>query len=304
MKTPRRTLGLAGAALTVILATGAPVQAAVIPGWYSTTDLIFALQRGNSDSLNVGVNANVTRQWLRTAWRNQGSFVRNDVNEPGRLAIGTNANNAVLEKGESVTKSEKIFFNSNLERRITERFFWNAGGSFERDVFAGLESRYLGQLGIGYMWLKPDNSSRFQLGVAGTYTSQEEVIDDPETENQFAGIRATADGEARFGDRKEHAYTSTLVLDENLQQTEDLRANWQNALSMSLNRKLALKVSLQFAYDNLPQLVEFPLFTRLPNGSLVETQIQIPGEADKLDTTLSVSLVINFAPGNQGAGGR
>ena len=159
-------------------------------------------------------------------------------------------------------------------------------------------------MGIGSLWLKPDNSSRFQLGVAGTYTSQEEVIDDPEKENQFAGIRATADGKARFGDRKEHAYTSTLVVDENLQQTEDLRANWQNALSMSLNRKLALKVSLQFAYDNLPQLVEFPRFTRLPNGSLVETQIQIPGEADKLDTTLSVSLVINFAPGNQGAGGR
>jgi putative salt-induced outer membrane protein YdiY len=306
MKTPRRTLGLAGAALTVILATGAPTQAAVIPGWYSTTDLIFSLQRGNSESLNLGVNANITRQWLRTAWRNQASFVRNDVNEPTRRAIGTNAGNAVLEKGPSVTKSEKVFINSTLERRVTERFFWNAGGSFERDIFAGLKSRYLGQAGIGYMWLKPDNSSRFQLGVAGTYTSQEDLVDDqdPETEDQFAGVRATADGEARFGDRKEHAYTSTLIVDENLQNTDDIRANWQNALSMALNQKLALKVSLQFAYDNLPQFVEFPLFTRLPNGSLAETQIKIPGAAEKLDTTLSVSLVINFAPGNQAGGGR
>jgi putative salt-induced outer membrane protein YdiY len=298
MRTPFRTPALAGAALATLLAA-APGNAAVIPGWYSTTDLMFTLQRGNSETLNVGVNANLTRQWLRTAWRTNGSFVRQDVNEPTRRAVG-----GVLEKGERITKSEKLFVNSNFERRVTERFLWNAGGSAERDIFAGLKRRLLGQLGVGYLWLKPDNTGRFQAGIAGTYTDQEELIDDPQTENQFAGLRFTADGEARFGDRKAHVYNSQLVVDENLQQTDDLRFNWNNSVSVAINQKLALKVGVQLAFDNLPQLVEFDEFQRLPGGGLLETGRKIPGRAEKLDTTATVSLVINFAPGNRAAGGR
>jgi putative salt-induced outer membrane protein YdiY len=297
MKMPRRTLAVTAAAAAVLLA--APAGAAVIPGWYSSTDLMFTLQRGNSQTLNLGINANVTRQWLRTAWKTNGSFVRQDVNEPTRRAI-----NGVLESGPRVTKSEKLFVNSNLERRITERFLWNVGGSAERDIFAGLKRRLLGQVGVGYLWQKPDNTSKFQLGVAGTYTDQEEVVDDPDTENQFAGARLTAEGEARFGDRKQHVFNSTLVVDENLQQTDDTRFNWQNSVAVSINQKLALKFGVTLAYDNLPQLVEFDEFTRLPTGQLLETGRKIPGRAEKLDTTATVSLVINFAPGNQASGGR
>jgi putative salt-induced outer membrane protein YdiY len=297
MTMPRRTVALMGAALAVSLAPAA--QAAVVPGWYSTTDLMFSLQRGNSQTLNLGINANLTRQWLRTAWKTNGSFVRQDVNEPTRRAVNGN-----LETGARITKSEKLFVNSNLERRITEHVLWNVGGSAERDIFAGLKSRILGQLGIGYLWQKPDNTSRFQLGIAGTYTSQEELVEDPELENPFAGARVTAEGEARFGDRKQHVFNSTMVLDENLQQTDDTRVNWQNSISVSINQKLALKFGVTFAYDNLPQLVEFDEFTRLPTGQLLETGRKIPGRAEKLDTTATVSLVINFAPGNQAAGGR
>jgi putative salt-induced outer membrane protein YdiY len=299
MKMPFRTIAPAGAALAMLLVPASPGNAAVIPGWYSQTDLMFTLQRGNSETLNVGVNANITRQWLRTAWRTNGSFVRQDVNEPTRRAVA-----GVMEKGDRVTKSEKLFVNSNFERRVTERFLWNAGGSAERDVFAGLKRRVLGQLGVGYLWLKPDNTGRFQAGVAGTYTSQDEVVDDPETENQFAGLRFSADGEARFGERKEHVYNSQLVVDENLQQTDDLRFNWQNSVSVAINQKLALKVGVQLAYDNLPQQVEFDEFTRLPNGLLAETGRKVPGRAEKLDTTATVSLVINFAPGSRPPGGR
>jgi putative salt-induced outer membrane protein YdiY len=297
MKTPCRILALTGAALALVLAPSA--GAAIIPGWYSTTDLMFTLQRGNSQTLNLGINANLTRQWLRTAWKTNCSFVRQDVNEPTRRAV-----NGVLETGERTTKSEKLFVNSNLERRITERFLWNVGGSAERDIFAGLKRRLLGQVGIGYLWQKPDNTNRFQIGIAGTYTDQEELVDDPDTENQFAGVRGTLEGEARFGDRKQHVYNSTLVVDENLQQTEDTRANWQNSVSVAINQKLALKFGVTFGFDNLPQLVEFDEFTRLPGGGLLETGRKVPGRAEKLDTTATISLVINFAPGNQASGGR
>jgi putative salt-induced outer membrane protein YdiY len=276
-----------------LAAAAAPAGAATVPGWYSSTDLSFAMQRGNSETMNLGVNTDLTRQWLRTAWRNNGSFVRTTANEPNRLAIGTTPANAVLQTGPSVTKSEKLFFNSDLERRVTERFFWNVAASVERDPFAGLKYRTLGAVGIGYLWQSTDGTGLFRVGVAGTYTKQVEVVDDPDTLDEFAGARFTADGEKRFGDQKQHQFTSKLIVDESVQDTDDLRFNWQNGLTASMNRRLALKLGVQLSYDNQPQLVEFPVVQ--PNGA--ETNFKVNGRADKLDTQATVSVVISFQPG-------
>jgi putative salt-induced outer membrane protein YdiY len=277
----------------LVAAAATPARAATVPGWYSSTDLSFVMARGNSNTMNFGINANLTRQWLRTAWRNNGSFVRSDVAEPTQTAIGVPGDFSV-EPGPSVTKSERLFFKSDLERRITERFFWNVAGDVERDVFAGLEYRTAGALGVGYLWLKPDNSALFRAGIAGTYTAQEEVIDDPETENQFAGVRLTLDGEKRFGDRLQNQFTSNLVADENVQDTEDLRFNWQNALAVAMNQRLALKFGVGLVYDNQPQLVDVPLL----NVNGVEIG-QVEARAKELDIAVTASIVINFQPGQR-----
>jgi putative salt-induced outer membrane protein YdiY len=286
----KRTIRAASLLATVAAFAG-PASAATVPGWYSSTDLSFVMQRGNSKTLNAGINASLTRQWLRTAWRTNGSFVRNDVSEPSRIAVGT-PTNFVTDFGPTVTKSEKIFANSDLERRLTERFFWNVAGSFERDQFAGLDSRVIGAVGVGYLWQKPDNSGLFRAGIAGTYTSQSETVDDPETEDEFAGVRFTADGEKRFGDRKQNTFTSNLIVDENVQDTDDLRFNWQNSLAVAMNQRLALKMGVQLAFDNQPQLVDFDLL--LPG---VVQPVKVSAPAEKLDLGVTVSLVINFQPG-------
>src|SRR6188508_2650584 len=109
----------AASLVAAVAAFAGPASAATVPGWYSSTDLSFVMQRGNSKTLNAGINANLTRQWLRTAWRTNGSFVRNDVSEPSRIAVGSTTN-FVTDFGPTVTKSEKIFANSDLERRLTE----------------------------------------------------------------------------------------------------------------------------------------------------------------------------------------
>jgi hypothetical protein len=277
--------------LGLLVTAAASAQAATVPGWYSSTDLSFVMARGNSETLNFGINANLTRQWLRTAWRNQGSFVRSDVAEPTQIATGS-VGDFTVEPGPSVTKSERLFFRSDLERRVTERFFWNVAGNVERDVFAGLEYRAAGALGVGYLWLKPDNSALFRAGVAATYTSQEEVVDDPETEDSFVGGRVTLDGEKRFGDRQQSVFTSNLIVDENFQDFDDLRFNWQNAVAVSMNQRLALKFGVGLVFDNQPQLVDVPLFNI--NGAEIG---QVNARAEKLDLAVTASVVINFQPG-------
>lgn len=288
----KRSFRAASLAMGLLVAAAAtPARAATVPGWYSSTDLSFVMARGNSNTMNLGINADLTRQWLRTAWRNNGSFVRSDVAEPTQTATGT-PGDFTVEPGPSVTKSERLFFSSNLERRVTERFFWNVAGNVERDVFAGLEYRTSGAAGVGYLWQKPDNSSLFRAGIAATYTAQEEVVDDPDTEEQFFGVRLTLDGEKRFGDRLQNTFTSNLIADENLQDTDDLRFNWQNALAVAMNQRLALKFGVGLLYDNQPSLLEVPLLT--VNG--VETG-QVVARAKELDIAVTASIVINFQPG-------
>ena len=291
MKRSFRAVSLGLGLLAAAAAT--PAWAGTVPGWYSSTDLSFVMARGNSKTMNFGINADVTRQWLRTAWRNNGSFVRSDVAEPSQIATGTPGNFSV-ETGPSVTKSERLFFKSDLERRVTERFFWNVAGNVERDPFAGLEYRTAGAAGVGYLWQKPDNSSLFRAGIAATYTAQEEVIDDPDTEDQFFGARLTLDGEKRFGDRLQNTFASNLIVDENLQDTDDLRFNWQNSLAVAMNQRLAMKLGVGLVYDHQPQLVDVPLVNI--NGQELG---QVAARAEELDIAVTASIVINFQPGQR-----
>ena len=295
MRKPFRIASVTAPAIALFLVSASPGSAAVIPGWYSSTDLSAVVATGNSDTINVGATVNLKRLWLRTSWTTTASFQRNDVREPQLRAVGTSPGAFTIDKGDWIAKSEKLFANTNFERRITERFFWNVGGTGERDKFAGLSSRLTGFGGVGYMWQSAQGDGSFKTGVAATFTQQEEVIDDPETEDSFAGVRFTAEGEKRFGSEKQHVFSSNLIMDENAQDTEDLRANWQTSLAAALSQRLAIKIGAVVGFDNQPQLIETDLISAVTGESIG----QVVTPAKKVDTTFTVSLVINFQPGGR-----
>jgi hypothetical protein len=276
-------------------AVSAPAAEPPPPGWYSTADLSFVLSEGNTRTNTLGAKLNLDRLWERSTWKNTASFVRTAVGEPTRRAVGTSAADARIEDGPRVTKSEKIYADSNFERRVSDRFFWNTGATFDRDRFAGLESRILAKAGVGYLWVNREDA-RFATGLAATFAAQDDVVEDPETSASFVGLQFVADGERRFGGGRQHIFKSKLVLDENLQDTDDLRLTWDNSLAAAMTRTLALKVGFLVAFDNLPQLVEFPLYIPTAQG-LALSDLVVPGRAEKVDITATVSLVINFTPG-------
>lgn len=296
----RVCVSCAAAALVGALSLASPAKGAEVPGWYSRTDFNAALSAGNSETFNIGLNGELTRKWLRTEWKTRAIFTRNDVAEPTRRAV-TDATGSLTtardESGPTVTKSEKIFADTNFMRRVTEGFFWNATGSYERDKFAGLDSRFTGVLGVGYRWQNRDQSGLLDLSVGPTYTTQKEVVDDPDTLNDFAGARFVASGSYKFGDTKASNLTSELIVDENLQDTADLRSNWLTRLTVAMARRLSLNLSLQLIYDNQPQLVDLTVYRRNLSGNLVETQNKLSFPAKELDTVLSAGITITFAPG-------
>jgi hypothetical protein len=83
---------------------------------------------------------------------------------------------------------------------------------------------------------------------------------------------------------------SDLIADLNIDDTDDLRLDFKNALSISINSKFAFEPSLQLAWRNLPALKEVDLFN--PDGTLTGRSVRT--RLKKLDTFFNVALVVTL----------
>ncbi|MEQ9569018.1 MAG: hypothetical protein RLN75_02415, partial [Longimicrobiales bacterium] len=83
---------------------------------------------------------------------------------------------------------------------------------------------------------------------------------------------------------------STLLVDLNLSETDDVRYDFTNSLAVNISRKLALKPSLQLLYRTQPSLAAVP---RVSSGG-VETGRTVLAELEKLDTFFRLALVLTL----------
>ena len=278
--------------LACVLATSASLgrtaDAPPPPGWYSTSGLSYVMAAGNSSASSLGFKAEVKRLWPKATFTFAAAGIRADASDVARRAVGTPASFQV-ETGPHVLKAEKYNAATAFDRRITDRFGWTVGAEYDRDRFSGLNSRTLGLAGVNYLLA---NRKEFMLkaGVAATIAHQSEVVPDPTTKDTFPGLRLSADAERKLGANS--TYVGGVAVDENLQDTDDLRVRFGNALAVSMNKRLALQLGLLFLYDHQPSLVALPLFD--PAGSPLG--LDVAARAATLDTTFTVSVVVSFAP--------
>ena len=278
--------------LSAVFATGAAGAHAADPppppGWYTTGGLSYVLTSGNAGTSSLGLKAEVKRLWTNATFSLGGGLVRATANDPGRRAVG-GPDQFDVESGPSVLNAARYNALAHYDRNVSERLGWETGLEFYRDEFSGLEGRTLALAGVRYL-VANQKSFVFKTAAAATFAHQSDVVEDPLTSNSFVGARASADIEKTLGANSK--YVMGLALDENLQDTDDLRIRFANALGVSMNKRLALQVGLLLLYDHQPSLVEIPLFDRVgvPSG------LTVAAEAAKLDTTFTVSMVMNFGP--------
>jgi len=287
MRLGRLTLLLAG-----LLAAGArpggAADAPPPPGWYSTSGLSYVVTGGNSGTSALGFKAEVKRLWPKAAFTFAAAGVRADSSDPARRAVGAPADFQV-ETGERVLKAEKYNAIAGFDRRLSGRLGWMVGGEFDRDKFSGLKSRLLGLAGVSYL-LANRKDFTLKSGLAATLAHQSEVVPDPTTKDTFVGLRLSADAERKLGANS--TYVGGVAVDENLQDTADLRVRFGNALAVSMNKRLAVQLGLLLLYDHQPSLVALPLFD--PAGS--PTGLTVATRAATLDTTFTASVVVTFTP--------
>lgn len=261
-----------------------PVAAEEDLGWSDTAEFSYVLTDGNSESQTLGFKNVLKRAWENARFTLKAGGIRAETTTTTRTAVGTPGAFVIDERSVTETAAENYYLNGRYRADITDRFFWYAGAGWDRNRPAGIENRYIAEGGVGNTWVANDDVT-FSTEYGATFTDQEDVVGPGDS---FVGARLSWDYENKLTDNTK--YTNVLVLDANLDESDDWRGDMVNSVAVAMNSRLALKLSLQWLYDNQPSFAEVALENPIgtPTGQTVLFEL------DDLDTVFTASLVVNF----------
>lgn len=285
---PRGRITVVAALAGVLLAT-APLRAdeeKKEPGLYATGDLGILWTSGNSKSNSFGLKLDLERLWTKQSFRFSAGALR-QATSPARVAVGT-PDDFEMEVLDPRATAEEYFARMAYDRQINDRLFYTFGAGWERRPFAGIENRWMGGAGIGYALVMGEPTD-FRAILGLTYTGEDTIVDDPEVESDFLGLRLSWDLKQVISSTTN--LTHGFRFDQNLSEGSDSRIDTDVALVVSINKTLALKAGMRLWFDNQPALEELALIDLegLPTGFVVPVRLK------KVDTQASVALVVNLA---------
>jgi len=290
--TRTRPLAIA-ACLAALCAAALPVRAADPEpklGWKDTAELGYVVTSGNTETSTFGLKNTLARDWERSRFELKLGGIRVKTTEQSVFAVGSPGDFEVVD-GDPTLTAENYYLNGRYDQKITDRFFWFAGAGWDRNRFAGIDSRYTGFGGVGNIWIDTERRKwKTDYSVSGT--EETDVVEPDNFDGTFIGARLSSTFLEKFS--ASGSYGNDTVVDENLNDTSDLRVNMTNWVSVNMSSHLALKVSLQWLYDHQPALKEVDLFAPPgPPTVTVPTQ-KVVTEVDNLDSIFTTALVIKY----------
>ncbi|MFW6084936.1 MAG: DUF481 domain-containing protein [Gemmatimonadota bacterium] len=281
-----RTPAAGPAACLLFALLGAPAELAGQderePGWYEQAELTLVLTEGNTQSSAFGLNNRLERLFPSSRLTFDAGGLRIESGATERTAVGTADDFVLDEDTETETTAENYFAALRFDRELSEVGYVYGSGGWVRNRFAGVDNRWTGAAGVGYHVVDTERTS-WTVDVGATLTSEEPIVGETDS---FGGLRLTWDLGHQLTETTR--FTSVLVVDENLSETEDLRASFDNAVAVDISDVLALKTGLKLLFDNLPSLEEVDLVAT-PGGPVTGT-VLVP--LDEVDTQLTVALVV------------
>jgi putative salt-induced outer membrane protein YdiY len=254
-------------------------------GWADKAELSWVVARGNSEASMFGFRNDLTNTWSNALFKFEVAGLRTATATVTRVPVGSSPDDFEVERSSvSELTAENYLARAKYDRNITERFYLYGSGGWDRNEFSGIRNRYFGAGGVGNIWFDRD-VFRWRTDYGISVTREQGTVADIVT---FAGLRLSSDFLRKLTGNTE--LTNLTIADENFDNTSDFRLDSLTAVAVSLNSHMALKVGLRFLFDNDPSFIEVPL--EFPKGNPLG--ILVPVQADKLDTTFSTALVINF----------
>ena len=261
-------------------------------GWKDTAELGFVATSGNTETTTLGLKNTLARDWQRARIELKLGAIRVETTTRRLFAVGDSSADFSLEEDEdSQLTAENYFLTGRFDRKITDRFFWFAGAGWNRDRFAGIESRYQVFGGAGNVWIDLKRRT-WRTDYALTGTKEEEVTETPDFDATFFGVRLSSTFLQAFGESG--SYGNDTIIDENLDDTSDLRVNMTNWVAVNMSTHLALKVSLQWLFDNQPAQQAVNLYPTSDPGGTGAPSGTVLADLDELDTIFTTALVIKY----------
>jgi hypothetical protein len=208
------------------------------------------------------------------------------------------------------TDVERYFVEGRYNRHITDKLFWNTGGSWDRNEDAGILNRHIAFGGLGHIWWMKEDLE-FSTAYGLSYTDREEDEVDPEKDDRFLGVRLSWEYMNKFGKATE--YKNDFKANISTKDSADYSLSMTNSVGVNLSHQLSLKVSLQWLFENEPALEDVDIIALVdlidPDGipgngdeffetvASGGTQIEAGGgdiRKDELDTVFSTALVVEF----------
>ncbi|MEX2284830.1 MAG: DUF481 domain-containing protein [Gemmatimonadota bacterium] len=261
--------------------------AAPTTDWSYSAKLTAVWVGGNSESSTFGLGSTLRRQGEHAELKFEAGGIRTESSLKTRAAVGSTTSYRVTET-ETVRKTaESYFARTRHDRKLGSGMVVFAGADWLRNIFSGIDSRTLVALGAGRQWADRDDF-KLKTDLGFTYTFQEDVVENPFVKSKFPGVRFSADLQRALTSTTK--WESTLISDLNIDETDDLRADFTNAVSVSISTRLALKPSLQLLWRNQPALTEIELFTE--TGTSTGQKVNVPLE--KMDSFFTLALVVTL----------
>jgi len=261
----------------------APKQGLFGP-WQATAEISYVITGGNTATSAFSLGASFTRKWAKDALLFKGFILNSNSTTVTRTAQGTEIDFDIIESKLTRKVAESYLLGAQYDRKISKKLAGQAGASWDRNRFAGIDDRAILTAGLGFACIdKPRTQLKTSTGL--TYTFRRYVGQDWES---FGGLRFTVSAEQKVFEAS--SLSSVFIFDENLKDAPDWRFDWTNSVTATLNKKLALKVSLRSLYAHQPALQEIPLFDLLGEP----TGLTVPVPLKNLDMFFTTSIVVNF----------
>jgi len=280
--------GRAAIVAVAVAAAAANALAAQDDGitWENSTELAFITTGGNASANSFGLKASLTGTGGPNEVKFEAGGIRSESEVTVRIATGTATDYDILEQSISSVTAENYFLRGRYDRELEHAFAF-AGAGWDRNTFAGVKNRFALVAGIGRTLFNWGDDGHVKADVGGTYTIQKDVEPEPGGDEGFGGMRVTVDVTRAVSPSTD--YASVLIVDENLEDTDDLRADWINSLTVGLNDRLAFKTALQLLYDHKPSNLSVPLFD---TGGNPTGEVLTP--SNELDHIVTLTLVIKL----------
>lgn len=256
-------------------------------GWAFEADLGGLWTGGNQETFTLAVKGKLLYTWPVSRLTFEGGGFTTESSLTTTTAVGTGQDDfEMFDETVTETTAEAFYSRLRYDYDISAKFYVFTGGDWLRNTFAGIDSRFLVAGGAGNLWVDNDRV-KFKTDYAITYTFEENVVENPFTKTNFPGLRLAYDFDWIL--TQSTKFESDLIGDFNLDNTDDVRLDWYNALPIDISAVLAFVPSLRLLWRNDPALQQVPLFD---TGGAEIGSVFTP--LKKLDSFFNLSLLFKF----------